>query len=351
MKFGLDLFPDCWPKRKSAQQYFEESLKLVEEADKLGFEGVKVVEHYLHPFGGYSPSPIVLLTAASQRASRLRLITGAVLPAFSNPIKQAGELAMLDAISGGRLDLGFARAFLPYEFAAFGIPMDESRVRFNESVEAIVRLLSEEKVSFKGQFVNFDEAESLPRPIQSPPPIYIAALTSTESYIYTGQKGYNLMVVPFLGNFENLASNIQTYRQTFRETWQEQRNPGQVVAMQHMYLDDDSATARREAKPYLTDHIGTFADAASSWNKTESKDYLGYGELAHVSQTINYERILQENRALIGSPAEIIEKIHFLHEKFDINYLSLQSNFGMMPYEMSIRSLRLFAEKVMPAFK
>lgn len=100
---------------------------------------MRTVEHYFHPYGGYTPNPIVFLAAASQRTRRARLVTGAVLPAFNHPLKVAGEAGMLDAISGGRLDLGLARAFLPHEFARFGVSLDESRSRYQEGVEQIRR--------------------------------------------------------------------------------------------------------------------------------------------------------------------------------------------------------------------
>src|ERR1700687_4912999 len=93
-------------------------------------------EHYFHYYGGYSPNPIVFLSAASQRTTRARLVTGAVLPAFNHPLKLAGEVGMLDAISGGRLEVGFARAFLPHEFARFGVSVHESRERFEEGIAA-----------------------------------------------------------------------------------------------------------------------------------------------------------------------------------------------------------------------
>ena len=82
------------------------------------------------PYGGYSPNPLIFLAAASQRTRTMRLVTGAVLPVFNHPLKLAGEIGMLDAISGGRLDVGFARAFLPHEFRRFGISPDESHARF-----------------------------------------------------------------------------------------------------------------------------------------------------------------------------------------------------------------------------
>jgi len=82
MEFGLNFFPDVKPHQKSAQQYFAESLRLAEEGERLGLTHARIVEHYFHYYGGYSPNPIVFLSALSQRTRRMRLITGAVLPVF-----------------------------------------------------------------------------------------------------------------------------------------------------------------------------------------------------------------------------------------------------------------------------
>src|SRR5215213_10069589 len=137
MQFGVQFFPDIRPEDKSAEAYFSEALDLTEEADRLGYSHIRIVEHYFHYYGGYSPNPIVFLAAAAQRTRRARLVTGAVLPAFNNPLKLAGEIAMLDAISGGRLDVGFARAFLPHEFRRFGVSLEESRSRFTEGMAQV----------------------------------------------------------------------------------------------------------------------------------------------------------------------------------------------------------------------
>src|SRR6202163_812151 len=145
MQFGVQFFPDVRPEEKSAETYFQEALDLAEEADGLGYSHIRIVEHYFHYYGGYSPTPIVFLAAAAQRTKRARLVTGAVLPVFNNPLKLAGEIGMLDAISGGRLDVGFARAFLPHEFRRFGISPNESVARFREGIEQVDLLLREER--------------------------------------------------------------------------------------------------------------------------------------------------------------------------------------------------------------
>ena len=103
MEFGLQFFPDVAPEQKSGARYFDESLRLIDLCDDYGYTHVRTVEHYFHPYGGYSPNPIVFLSAASQRTKNARLVTGAVLPVFNNPLKVAGEIGMLDAFSGGRV--------------------------------------------------------------------------------------------------------------------------------------------------------------------------------------------------------------------------------------------------------
>ena len=123
MEFGLQFFPDVSPEQKSGQQYWSECLSLVDLCDELGYTQVRTVEHYFEPYGGYSPAPHVFLTAASQRTRHARLLTGAVLPVFNHPLKIAGEIGMLDAISGGpprlwvwpRLPAPRVPAFRPYD--------------------------------------------------------------------------------------------------------------------------------------------------------------------------------------------------------------------------------------------
>src|SRR5271166_5255248 len=166
MQFGVQFFPAVNPAEKDASDYFAESLAIAEEAEQLGFTHARTVEHYFERYGGYSPNPIVFLAAVSQRTKTMRLVTGAVLPVFNHPLKIAGEIGMLDGISGGRLDVGFARAFLPHEFRRFGVSPNESVDRFREGIEQVDLLLREENVSHPGRFHKIENTTSLPRPVQ-----------------------------------------------------------------------------------------------------------------------------------------------------------------------------------------
>src|ERR1700733_6593477 len=115
MEFGIQFFPCVGPDQKSAAAYFEEALVLAERAEDLGFTNVRMVEHYFHRYGGFFPDPFLFFFSGCQRTASVRLITGAILPAFAHPLKMASEIAMVDGISNGRVEAGFARAFLPHE--------------------------------------------------------------------------------------------------------------------------------------------------------------------------------------------------------------------------------------------
>jgi alkanesulfonate monooxygenase SsuD/methylene tetrahydromethanopterin reductase-like flavin-dependent oxidoreductase (luciferase family) len=349
MEFGINFFPDVGPETKSGQQYFRESLNLVEHCDRLGFDHVRIVEHYFRAYGGYSPNPVVFLSAASQRSRRLRLITGAVLPVFNNPLKLAGELAMLDCISNGRLEVGFARAFLPHEFAAFGISMNESRERFEEGMAAVEALLSQESATYEGRFHKFKAITSLPRPVQRPrPPFWIAAFSTEESFRKAGENGHNIMAIPLSG--AAMAPLIRSYR----EAWQAAGRPGKgkVMIAFHMYCAPTDAEAVATAEPLVNAYLRSLHEAAADWGHLTSKDYPNYDKLIEGLRTSDFRKQLEQNAVLVGTPETITKSLRsFGAEVGSFEVASLQVNFHTLSETDAERSVRLFAEQVLPRFR
>lgn len=349
MQFGINFFPNVGPDEKSGAQYWDEALQLVDLCDPLGYTHVRTVEHYFHPYGGYTPNPMVFLAAASQRTRRARLVTGAVLPAFNSPLKIAGEAGMLDAISGGRLDLGLARAFLPHEFARFGVSLDESRARYNEGVEQIHRLLADEDVSMSGEFHRFTGVTSLPRPTQKPhPPIWVAALNTPETFEFAGRKGYHCMANPIGG--AKLVELLGIYR----EAWKSAGHPGrgQIALAFMMYCAETTDQAIAEAGPEVASYFQTLADAASGWTSGAStKDYPGYDKMVAALSREDVHSQREKRAAWIGGPEEICDMIAEFSRRiggFDI--ASLQVNAKLVDLDAAKASMRLFSEKVMPKF-
>src|SRR2546430_2808309 len=242
MEFGVQFFPAVGPDQKPADQYWREALELTQLAEQLGLPNLRTVEHYFLPYGGYSPDPLIFLSAGAPLTRSTRLITGAVLPVFNNPLKLAGQIGMVDAISGGRLEVGFARAFLPHEFARFGISMDESRARFEEGLEQVRRLLEEENVTARGRFHSFENVTSLPRPTQKPrPPFWIAALSTRETFETAGTLGHYIMGIPLGG--AHMAGPLQSYR----GRWTDAGVSGRSKAWLGVHIDCAATTAEAAA--------------------------------------------------------------------------------------------------------
>ena len=347
MEFGIQFFPDVSPVERSAETYWADALHLTGLCDELGYTSVRTVEHYFHAYGGYSPDPIVFLSAASQRTRRARLVTGAVLPIFNNPLKLAGQIGMLDAISGGRLDVGFARAFLPHEFARFGRSLDESRERFEEGVEQVRRLLEEERVSMEGRFHSFRDLTSLPRPTQKPrPPFYVAALSTEASFVWAGEQGHGVMAIPMAGG------RMRELVDAYRDAWRAAGHPGRgkVMLAFHMFCHEDGEEAVRIARDPLNRYLRSLVEAASEWTTgADSADYPGYDKIIAGLAEQDFEKQVESGSAWVGTPMQIVEQVREYDARVGgFEHASLQVNFNTIARADAEASMRLFSKAVMP---
>ena len=347
MQVGIQFFPDLGPAEKSARDYWQEALRLVALCDRYGYSHVRTVEHYFHPYGGYSPNPVVFLAAAAQLTQRARLVTGAVLPAFNNPLKLAGGLGMLDALCDGRLDVGFARAFLPHEFAHFGVKLDESRARFDEGMEQVRLLLEQENVSYKGRFHSFANVTSLPRPTQRPrPPFYVAALATRESFERAGALGHGIMAIPMAGGA--MAELLGLYR----DAWARAGHPGRGTVMLafHLFCHPNQAEAERIARDPLERYLKSLVAAASDWVSGEtSADYPGYDKIIAGLARETFETQVEKCSAWVGTPERIMDTIAgYQRQVGGFEIASVQVNFNDLPLADAEASMRLFGEQVLP---
>ncbi|KFZ76908.1 luciferase [Amycolatopsis sp. MJM2582] len=350
MKFGINLFPTVGEDEKPADRYFQEALELTELAERLGFHHVKTVEHYFTGYGGYSPDPVTFLAAAAARTSKIRLVTGAVLPAFTHPIKLAGKLAMLDNISLGRLDVGFGRAFLPDEFAAYEVSMDESRPRFDEGIAACRLLWTEKDVIWNGTFHRFGPLTMLPRPYQRPHPrILVTSAVTPETCAAAGRAGYGLMLVPAINKREKLQDMLTLYRKEAAEAGYEPVDED-IHMSYNCYLAPDGEVARTLGRTYSENTNRKLVAAVESWTHTRSDQYQGYEKIVENVRNSDFTKHLTDNKVLVGSPDEVIQRLETIRGWFGDITISLQVITGNMPFAESVRTMELFADHVLPHF-
>ena len=195
MKFAVLQF-FSWPERRvDLATVYARALERIEIMDRSGYDAVWLAEHHFSSFS-VCPSVHMVGMLAAARTRRLRIGTGVSLAPFYHPLRLAEEVALLDLLSGGRVNWGAGRGFARVEFEAFGVPPDESTSRFRETVEIVLKAWTDERLSFTGEHFHFDNIEVLPKPAQRPhPPAWMAA--SSEGAIeWAAGRGFSILMDP-----------------------------------------------------------------------------------------------------------------------------------------------------------
>ena len=209
MKVGVLQF-FSWPERRSrSSRSTQRALERITIMDGAGYDAVWLAEHH---FTTYSVCPSVHMMAleAAHRTERLRIGTAVSLAALYHPLRLAEEVALLDVLTGGRMNWGAGRGFESTEFRAFGVPLDETAPRFREAVEVVLAAWTSERLNFHGKFWDFDDVEVLPKPVQRPhPPTWVAA-TSPEARQLGGVEGHAILMDPH-SSFAEIGAKYDQY--------------------------------------------------------------------------------------------------------------------------------------------
>ncbi|MEO2140846.1 MAG: LLM class flavin-dependent oxidoreductase, partial [bacterium] len=195
MEFGLFVeFPAN--STTTQRQIFKDSMDLIDAAEESGSEGIWLAEYHFNPGRSVLSAPVTVAGAIAARTKRVKIgLAVHVLP-LRNPVQIAEEIATLDHLSDGRLDFGIGRAAFPQIYRGYGLNYAESRDRFDECLEIILKAWTTDKFSFHGKYYQFDEISVVPQPLQKPhPPIRIGA-TSADTFELVGRMGYPIFINP-----------------------------------------------------------------------------------------------------------------------------------------------------------
>ncbi len=351
MKFGILYNVDYHREvHGTPSKYYETLLNQIELEEQLGFDAVWFGEHH---YSGYSfASPPVIAMAAAARTSRIRLGTGVSLLALGQPIRMAEEYAMLDVLSGGRLEYGIGRGFLKYAHEVMGVDEAENRERYIEGAELIQKAWTADgPFTFEGKYSTLLDYEFFPKPIQSPhPPIYASGVLTPESFAWAGAQGYNLSTAFFLPAQELVRDGITMYRQKLVEHGHDPATRD-VAGVFQMYCGESNQEARDSAGQYVLNYLEYFGRLASRSQFT-AQDFSAYREgFAEVQGMDAYDEMDRQKLVMIGDPDTLIERIKWAQEYYGTNYLVFEIAQGGQPPETVIPSLERFAKYVMPEFQ
>ncbi|MSR13233.1 MAG: LLM class flavin-dependent oxidoreductase [Gammaproteobacteria bacterium] len=348
MKFGLLYLPtfDAETHGDSAGLY-RDIFEQVELGEALGFDTVWAAEHHFTPYGGDIPNPPTFLAALAQRTKRMRLGSAGVALPLNRALNTAEQLAMVDAMSGGRVEIGVVRAFLDFEYKALQVDMNESRERFNESIEVLLGTWANESFSYHGKHNHFDNVMLRPRPVQRRPRIVVGTVLSPESAVYAGQHGFDLMVIPYAVSLAGVRKTVDLYHAALKESGRDPSDHN-VHATFHTFVDRDEATAIAAVREPIERYVQYFAEAVAG--DTWSKDYVGYEGIVNKVLALKNFDVMYDRRVLIGTPARVHETMGMAIEA-GITEISCVTILPGLPQAKILESLRLFADEIMPRYR
>jgi alkanesulfonate monooxygenase SsuD/methylene tetrahydromethanopterin reductase-like flavin-dependent oxidoreductase (luciferase family) len=335
------------------------TLAIADLAEPLGFDGIWMPEHCGTPYG-MTPNPIQALSYFAGRTEHISLGTFVVVAPWWHPVRLAHQIAYLDILSNGRYTtIGIGRGVSKGEFDAVGVPREESRQRFNETLDILQLALSGERFSYEGEIFTVPEMSLRPEPQSSDLFSRIYSSSSTaESLEILARRG---MVPLFVGNkpIEDAGREVQKVN-TFRK--EEGLPPCQPKNVMFMYCTTEDPAKSEEwiwtANRDVTVHYG-FADAS---NFKGVKGYEAYAAREASATAVLASSVTGDAKSvpqktpgyhasnlLIGTPEEIFKRISAAQEACSFSELTIVLQFGTMPYQEAMASTELFAKEVLPA--
>jgi alkanesulfonate monooxygenase SsuD/methylene tetrahydromethanopterin reductase-like flavin-dependent oxidoreductase (luciferase family) len=344
MKFGLHYQLPCHESQSTVQRY-RDTVEQAVHAESLGFEAVWPVEQHFDPGLSILSAPLLMLAAVSERTRTLRLGIAIILLPLWHPIRVAEEVATLDVLSNGRVEFGIGRGSLPAHFTGYGIAQSENRDRFLEGLEIIRDAWTRDRVSYKGRFFEVGNVTVVPKPVQQPyPPIRVAA-NSPDTFELMGKMGLPIFVAAQVNPFPRIREYLPIYRNALAAAGHPDRNPEDVTVLIPTYVAPTRAQVREEVEPSIR-----------RWLQNVGARYASAGavvppmvqERLERIRNMSYERAC-ELMAVFDTPEASVERLQQFREEFNMGRLICWFNpGGLVPHEKVMRSMELFAARVMP---
>jgi len=341
MDFGIFFLLQS-PTQRPPEEVFARAEEIAQAADSLDFDSIWCAEHHFSSYG-YLSRPLMFATHLAGRTERIRVGSAVVVLPLHHPLVVAEEIATADMLSGGRLDVGLGRGYQTYEFERFGLSLDDSRARFEEGVDILLKAFEGKPFGYEGKHYRFGETSVYPTPVQNPhPPIWVVG-QSQESIVATAKRGFNLVS----GGFGVSVDRLREFRQGFDA------------------MDIDPATKAKirvstQRPVYVTRDESELADAVEQarWNMRvtlslrQGLERVDKGRAVAVPfETEPTTEDLLDRYFIMGAPEACIRKLGELKDAMKIDHFNANFWFGDLPQDKVMKSMKLFAEEVMPAFR
>ena len=332
-------------------EVYQNELRLADMVEPLGFDSIWGVEHH---FTDYTMCPDVLqfLSYMAGRTQTVQLGSMVVVLPWHDPLRVAEQFSVLDHLSAGRAIIGVGRGLARVEFDGFKIEMSESRSRFAESTKLLVDTLEEGFAEFQGELIEQPRVEIRPRPYKSFKGRTYAAAVSPESSLALAQLGLGMLIIP-QKPWSEVEAELKSYREIYQEINGEPAPPPIVVGF--TFCHEDEETAREMASEYIGNYWDSIMDHYEfhSDHLKETKGYEYYSKFTEKIEQYGNQDVKDFflDLQVWGTPDQCYEKIMKTRSRTGSESYIGAFSYGGMPYGEVEKSMKLFAEKVMPRLK
>jgi alkanesulfonate monooxygenase SsuD/methylene tetrahydromethanopterin reductase-like flavin-dependent oxidoreductase (luciferase family) len=331
-------------------EVYASELAMARSAEPLGFDSVWSVEHH---FTDYTMVPDVtqFLSYMAACTERVQLGSMVIVLPWHDPVRVAEEVAMLDALSGGRMILGIGRGLGRVEFDGFRVPMDESRERFVEAATMILDGLERGWVEFEGTHFHQPRRAIRPEPFRTFKGRTFAAAVSPDSMPVMAKLGVGLLVIP-QKPWELVREDFSVYHRVWAETHGEASAPPAPLCGGFFFVDESADRAEEMAHRYIGGYYHSVMDhyELRKGHLEDKKGYEFYGNIHRHIESRTDDGAAGDFARLMpfGTPEQVIEKVEFIRNTIGARGLMTHFAYGGMPYDEANRNMRLFAERVLP---
>ena len=349
LKFGLfDTFSHREGEMRRAAELYQEHLEDASRADRLGYDYFFFIEHQNAGFPCVT-APSVYLAALAQVTKRIRIGAMVFQMPLHHPVRLAQDTALVDQLSQGRFDFAIGYGTRLGEFTPWDLPFDDRREMGIECMEIVQRAWTEEKFSYDGRFWTFKDALPQPLAYQQPhPPVWVGG-HSPRSFDYAADNNFNV------------AQNIDVEKliiekfDYFRAAWKKRNHPGpmpKLMLVRHVHVAETDDLARAEAEPYMLEGLIGLdgVKRAKSLMAQEATPAMLETARVYLKTAESYDFWIDEGLGFVGSPETVARQISEQQTRVGYDILLTQHNIGNMPHALAHKSVRLFGEKVLPAF-
>ena len=338
MELGVYTFGEVTPDPRSGEmvspgQRLRDLIEEIELADQVGLDVFGVGEHHRPDYAVSAPA--VVLAAAAERTSRIRLTSAVNVISSDDPVRVFQQFATLDLLSGGRAEIMAGRGSFIESFPLFGYDLRDYDSLFEEKLQLLLELRKGERITWSGRHrPPIEDRGVYPRPLQEPLPIWIAVGGTPESAVRAGTLGLPMALAIIGGEPARFAPFAKLFRRAAASAGHHPVPPLSINS--HGFIAADSQEAADVSFPAveaMMDRIGR----ERGWPPLTRQQYEASRGLHGASFT--------------GSPAEVIEKILFQHEIFDHDRFLIQFTVGSIPHDKVMRSIELFGTEVAPVVR